>query len=364
MSPRPDILLALALVASAHAGPDTLRLEVQPLPAAVRATLVSGESGSHVFAYPDWYAWCPSLIRDAQGHYQLFHSRWPKAKGWGGWLTHSEICRAVSERPEGPYVPRGVAIPTEGEGRGRWFDAHNPKVEQFEGVYWLYFIQTWFENSNEVLRSEVASLGGRHPLWQSALRPNQRTFVACSESLDGPWRVTPEPIVQPANSIVHLTVNPAVCRRPDGSYLMIVKGDKPGATGFVRNQAVATSPSPDGPWTVAEKPAIGDLDTEDISIWHDARRGRYYAVFHATGGAGFIGLITSEDGLNWNRASQFELTPKVIRFDDGAIFKPTMMERPYVLRDAHGEPSHLLVAVGRPGGTSIVILPLRVADDK
>lgn len=355
-------LLVLSLFATLGAGPDTLRLEVRPLPASVRTTLLSGRSGAHVFTYPESYAWCPSVIRDSHGHHQLFHSRWPKANGWGAWLTHSEVARAVSERPEGPYVPMDLVLPAVGGGRGKWFDAHNPKIERFEGAYWLYFIQTWSDGSSEALRAEIARVGGSHPLWQSALRPNQRTFVARADSLDGPWRVSPEPIVQPANSIERLAVNPAVCRRPDGGYLMIVKGDKPGATGFARNQAVATSPSPDGPWLVAEKPAIGDLDTEDVSIWHDDRRGRYYAVFHATPGPGFIGLITSEDGLNWRRASQFELTPKVIRFDDGAIFKPTMMERPYVLRDAHGEPSHLLVAVGRPGGTSIVILTLVARD--
>ncbi len=359
-----SIVLAVASTAWVSAGPDSLRLEIQPLPASVRETLVSGQSGAHVFTYPEWYAWCPSIIRDADGHYQLFHSRWPKAKGWGAWLTHSEVNRAVSNRPEGPYTAKGLVLPATGEGRGKWFDAHNPKIEQFEGAYWLYFIQTWFDGSNEASRTEIAGVGGKHPLWQSALRPNQRTFVARSDSLNGPWRVTSEPIVQPEKSIERLTVNPAVCRRPDGGYLMIVKGDKPGTKDFIRNQAVATSPKPEGPWTIADKPAIGDLDTEDVSIWRDERRGRYYAVFHATHGAGFIGLITSEDGLNWSRASQFELSPKLIRFDDGTTFKPTMMERPYILRDAHGEPSHLLVAVGRPGGTSIVILPLKVSHAK
>jgi len=142
---------------------------------------------------------------------------------------------------------------------------------------------------------------------------------------------------------------------------MIVKGDKPGTTQFIRNQAVATSPKPEGPWTIADKPAIDYLDTEDVSLWYDARRGRYYAVFHTgKGSIGFIGLITSEDGLNWSKAAQFNLTPKLIRFDDGTSFKPTMMERPYVLRGEDGEPTHLLVGVGRPGGTSIVILPLKV----
>lgn len=362
MSVRQLVLLQLALAAGLSAGPDTLRLEVAPLPATARETITEGRSGPLAFAYPDAYAWCPSVIRDDEGHYQLFHSRWPKAKGWQAWLTHSEIARAVADSPEGPYRPLGTVMPAVGEGRGGWFDAHNPKVERFDGAYWLYFIQTRSEDSSEAARTELARLGARHPGWMGEVRPNQRTFVAKSTSLDGPWTVTPGPIVEPAKTIVRLAVNPAVCARPGGGYLMIVKGDKPGATQFVRNQAVATAPRPEGPWTIADRAAIDNLDTEDVSLWHDDRRGRYYAVFHTTQGEGFIGMITSEDGLAWTRAAQFKVTPKVIRFDDGAEFRPTMMERPFVLRDERGEPSHLLVAVGRPGGTSIVILPLRASD--
>lgn len=356
---RTRLSVALLLAAVLRAGPDDLRLEVAPLPAACRATLLEGKSGPHVLAYPDWYTWCPSVIRDDSGRYQLFHSRWPKSKGWHSWLTHSEIHRAVSDKPEGPYTPLGVVLPAIGEGRGRWFNAHNPKIERYDGACWLYFIQTWVDGASESLRTEIAKAGGRHPLWLGAVRPNQRTFVARADSLDGPWSVRPDPIVEPAKTIVRLTVNPAVCPRPDGGYLMIVKGDKPGTTQFIRNQAVALAPRPDGPWVVQEKPAIDYLDTEDVSVWHDARRGRYYAVFHT--GEGFIGLITSEDGLSWAKAAQFELTRKVIRFDDGSAFKPTMMERPYVLRDDKGEPSHLLVGVGHARGTSVVILPLRAA---
>lgn len=361
---RSSSLLSILLASLVSAGPDTLRLEVVPLPSEVRTTLASGQTGPHVFGYPDWHTWCPSVIRDADGHYQLFHSRWPKAKGWTAWLTCSEVARAVADRPEGPYRPIGTVIPAVGEGRGRWFDAHNPKIERFDGAYWLYFIQTWSRDASDELRAELGRLGGGHPRWMSEVRPNQRTFVARAGSLEGPWSVTPEPIVEPAGSIVRLTVNPAVCARPEGGYLMIVKGDKPGEMRFIRNQAVATSPRPEGPWTVADKPAIGDLDTEDVSIWHDGRRGRYYAVFHTGAQGGFIGMITSEDGLSWSRAAQFVVTPKFIRFADGTSWKPTMMERPYVLRGADGEPTHLLVGVGRAGASCIAILPLKVDEPR
>ncbi len=353
--------LALILLTTwAAAAPDKLRIEIQPLPASVRPLLEQGKAGPYVFSYPDYYTWCPSIIRDDQGRYQLFHSRWPKEKYWTSWMTHSEVDRAVASSPEGPYTPIGVVIPPTSEGRGKWFNAHNPKIEKFEGSYWLYFIQTWGTEITESMRLEIARKAYSHPKWMGEVRPNQRTFVANASSLDGPWSITPEPIVEPAKTIVRLTVNPGVCRRPDGSYLMIVKGDKPGATQFIRNQAVATSPKPQGPWTIADKPAIDYLDTEDVSLWYDQGRERYYAVFHTSERKGFIGLITSEDGLNWEKSAQFELTPKVINFDDGTSWKPAMMERPYMLRDDKGTPTHLVVACGSTKHTSIVILPLKV----
>ena len=355
------LLTLLLLTTWAVAAPDKLRIEIQPLPASVRSLLEEGKAGPYVFSYPDYYTWCPSIIRDDQGRYQLFHSRWPKEKYWTSWMTHSEVDRAVASSPEGPYTPIGVVIPPTSDGRGKWFNAHNPKIEKFEGSYWLYFIQTWGTEITESMRLEIARKAYSHPKWMGEVRPNQRTFVAKAPSLDGPWSITPDPIVEPAKTIVRLTVNPGVCRRPDGSYLMIVKGDKPGETRFIRNHAVATSPRPEGPWTIADKPAIDYLDSEDVSLWYDQGRERYYAVFHeTTQGKGFIGMITSEDGLNWEKSAQFELTPKVINFDDGTSWKPAMMERPFMLRDEKGTPTHLVVACGSTKHTSIVILPVKV----
>lgn len=328
----------------ASPGPDTLALKIEPVPAASKVSLQDMQSRAHITIYEDWYAWCPSVIRAEDGTCHMFHSRWPKSIGFLSWLSHSEIVHAVAERPEGPYREIDVVMPPTGPGRGDWFTAHNSKIKQLGDRYYLYFIQTRgdsFAVDGPAKRVEMAKTGYRHPLWMKEARPNQRTFVAVSESLDGPWTVTPEPIIQPAKTITTLTVNPAVCQGPDGTYFMIVKGDKPKATGFVRNQALATAPAPEGPWTIRDKPVIDDLDTEDASMWYDRTRERFYAVFHARG---FIGLMTSVDGYNWEKAKQYRLTPKEIPFDDGTVWKPDRMERPFVLTDEKGRPQMLFVA--------------------
>ncbi len=347
---------------TSNAAPDTLRLNIGPLPAESKATFEDLRSRPYITAYPDWYTWCPSVHKGADGKYHMFHTRWPKAIGFLSWLTHSEIVHAVADKPEGPYAEVAVAIPATGEGRGGWFTAHNSKIKKFGDTYYLYFVQTRgdsFAEDGEAKRVQMAKTGYGHPLWRKEARPNQRTFVASSKSLDGPWTISKEPIIQPAKTITTLSVNPAVCQGPDGTYFMIIKGDKPGGRG-ARNQALATAPSPEGPWTIQDKPVIDNLDTEDVSMWYDQPRKRFYAVFHSHT---FIGMMTSTDGFNWEKAAQYKLSPKGIPFDDGTIWQPQRMERPFVLTDERGRPQLLFVACKKGNMVVNIALPLSAAKD-
>lgn len=346
--------------ALAMAGPDDLRLEVEPLPAAARSHLESATAGPHVFAQAGRFTWCPSLTRSPDGRWLLVHSRWPTEKSFLGWLTHSEVALASASAPEGPYGATSTLVPAADATRPAWFNAHNPKLLRHGGSWWLFLVRTRANGPiDEAGRAEVSRVGYRHPLWMGALRPNQRTFVARADRPEGPWEVGVSPLLEPGGPIATLVVNPGVCARPDGGLLMVVKGDKPGERRFVRNQAAAIADHPEGPWRLRPRAVIDDLDTEDVSVWRDERRGRYYAVFHTLEGGGFIGLMTSEDGETWSRASQFRLTDKVLRLDDGTIYRPSMMERPYVVTDEAGRPTHLLVACGLGRSTGIVILRLR-----
>ena len=353
------VLMVLCAPSAWASGPDDLRMRIIPLPASSRPSLEDMRSRPHILVEPDGFVWCPSVLQGDDGTYHMFYSRWPRAIGFDAWLTHSEIVHAVADRPEGPYRMRAVALTPAGPDRGDWFTAHNPKIKKFEGRYYLYFIQTRgdsFRGEGERKRVEMARAGGHHPLWRTEARPNQRVFVASSDSLDGPWTVSSEPIVEPSRSITTLAVNPAICRGPEGSYFMIVKGDRPGGTGQ-RNQAIATAPRPEGPWKIRDQPVIGDLDTEDISMWYDSVRQRFYAVFHAHA---FIGMMTSTDGLAWEKAAQYRLTPRVIPFDDGTSWTPDRMERPFVLTDGRGTPRMLYVACKKGRMTANIALALAV----
>ncbi|MBI4890692.1 MAG: glycoside hydrolase family protein [Acidobacteria bacterium] len=325
-----------------------------PLPAAARGLLERHENGPYVVSEAEWFTWCPSVIHAPDGKYHMFHSRWSKSIGFSAWLPLSEIVHRVADRPEGPFRFVSVAIPADGPDRGEWFTAHNPKIERFNGRYYLFFVQTR-GGLTRAQREELGRAGGKHPRWME-IRNQQRTFVATSKSLNGPWVITKNPIVEPAATIARITVNPAVARRPDGTYLMIVKGDKPGEQRFIRNQAVATAPRPEGPWTIQPKAAIDDLDTEDVSLWYAQPWKRFFAVFHAHT---FIGMIESANGMDWRRSAHFELTKRPVAFDEGEPWVPDRMERPFVLTDKHGIPQVLYVACKKGEHSVDLALPLR-----
>lgn len=328
-------------------GPDTLRISnrLQPL------------EERHVFRTEGYYNWCPSIIRDSDGRFHLFYSRWKKEYSFSGWLTHSEVAHAVADRPEGPWSFRNTVLANRNSGTWDAITAHNPKIKFFDGKYYLYYVSTHGgpRGYSEPELVDIALKGHRFSGWWEFLRPNQRVGVAVATSIDGPWTRADKPLIEPSGPIATITANPAIARGPDGTYHLIVKGDKPNETRFVRNQAIATSDSPTGPFRMHPKAVIDDLDTEDISMWYDAKRGRFYAVFHAHT---FIGMMTSPDGLNWSKASDYVLTGNRLRTADGPDLVPDApLQRPFVYVEDH-EPRVLALAIKKGAESYLVFVPI------
>jgi len=53
-------------------------------------------SKENIFKTRGYYNWGSSILKDKDGKYHLFYSRWKKEYKFTGWLTHSEIAHAVS----------------------------------------------------------------------------------------------------------------------------------------------------------------------------------------------------------------------------------------------------------------------------
>lgn len=316
---------------------------------------VSKISSDNIFKTEAYFNWGSSIIKGPDGIYHLFYSRWKKDYKFTGWLTHSEVAHATSPSPAGPWKFTETVLKGRG---GQYWDAitaHNPKIKYFEGKYYLYYISTNMgdQSIDEAALIETAHTGYKHPNW-AILRPNQRTGVAVSHSLQGPWKRMDQPLIEPSGPITTLTVNPAIDRGKDGKYYLIVKGDKPNETRFIRNQAIAISDSPLGPFDMQAEPVIDYLDTEDMSLWYDEERARFYGVFHAHT---FIGLVSSEDGLHWKKANEYFLMPKKVQMKDGTILEPDRMERPFIYTE-NGKALVLSLAVKKGDESYSIFIPL------
>jgi len=309
----------------------------------------------HIFDASDFFHWGGSIIKGDDGKYHLFYSRWKSDYSFFGWLTHSEIAHATSDSPYGPWKYQETVL----RGRRDYFwdaiTAHNPKIKHFNGKYYLYYIATNFGKksiTDEDLR-EISMVGYSHPSWK-ILRTNQRTGVAIASSLQGPWTRLDQPIIEPSGPIETLTVNPAITKDDQGIYYLIVKGDKPGSTKFERNQGIARSKSPEAPFVMEKKAVIDDMDTEDMSIWYDSSQKRFYGVFHAHE---FIGMITSVDGENWEKAKEYILLEKNLRLKEGEELVIDRMERPFIYEE-NGKPLVLCLAVKSGNNSFTLFLPI------
>lgn len=316
-------------------------------------------SADNIFQSEDYYNWGSSIIKGEDGQYHLFYARWNKEYSFTGWLTHSEIAHAISYSPTGPWEYKETVLKGRGDPHWDAITAHNPKIKFFEGKYYLYYIST--NNGEKSLTDSelvnTALTGYSHPNWK-VLRPNQRTGVAVSSSLGGPWKRLDQSIIEPSGPITTLTVNPAITRDKNGKYYLIVKGDKPSEKRFIRNQAIAISETPIGPFEIQKDPVIDYIDTEDMSLWYDDVRARFYGIFHAHD---FIGMVTSEDGIHWKKSNEYVLMPKRVLKKDGSYLKPDRLERPFIFHE-NGEPKVLSLAVKEGNNSYPIFIPIQKAE--
>ena len=311
----------------------------------------------NIFRDPVYHNWCSSIIKGEDGKYHLIYSRWKRKYTFYAWLTHSTIAHAVSDTPYGPfkYVNTLLDFEQKNHQAGDLIMAHNPKIRFFNGKYYLYFISTHIDKdiSNKEL-IKTADTGYSHANW-GPLRKNQRVYIASAASINGPFEVNKEPLIEPTGPITTLTTNPAITQGHDGKYYLIIKGDKPGSTKFERNQVVAISDYPDKGFVIQDKPVIQDWDTEDMSVWYNQHTHMYYSFFHAHT---YIGMMASKNGRDWRKACDFKLMEKRIQKKDGTLILPDRMERPFVFVE-NEEPQCLSVAVKKGDDTFIVFNPIK-----
>jgi len=314
----------------------------------------------------DYFIWGASMVSGPDGKFHLYYSRWPKAKGFQAWVTHSEIAHAVSDKPTGPYQHVDVALPKRDKEQWDGLCTHNPTVHKFDDKYYLYYMGNTGDGKN------TKDLNWTH-------RNNQRIGVAVAVHPNGPWKRFDRPLIDVgADDKAHdalMTSNPSICRRPDGTYLLIYKcvGKKKRVPfGGPVVHMVATSDSPTGPFQKHANPvftATGDsFPAEDPYIW--AQEGTFWAIVKDMRGAftkekNSLALFKSNNGINWKLAEHPLVTTPRIHWQEQGVEPLQKLERPQLWLD-NGLPSVLFCAAKRGDRTFNVHIPLtnRVIKEK
>jgi hypothetical protein len=238
-----------------------------------------------------WCYWDGKIIKGPDGKYHLFASRWDQSKGHGGW-GGSVAVHAVSDKPTGPYVDKGMCWPDNQNGKG-----HNVTA--------------------------VVMADGRYAIIVSDTRPGD---VFISSSLDGPW-VYQGAVKIDANgfSATGTTANLSIIVRPDGNYMIVPRS----GVIMISTSGIMGPYKIQGPCVYPTIAGLSSSGAEDPVVWYSG--GQYHITVNYFAARKAYHL-TSTDGIkNWtNQGIAYDPTTNFIRYTDGTVNHWNKIERPGV----------------------------------
>lgn len=310
------------------------------------------------FESEGYWVWGSSAIRDDDGRYHLFVSRFPKTLPFHpGWMVASEIVHAVAEHPQGPYTFSDVALPARGAQYWDGRSTHNPRIVRHGGKYHLFYMGSTHPFAEPTY--DELTLASK---WCIVGRTNKRIGVAMADTPYGPWERFDSPILdtRPDTFYSLLTSNPAPVVREDGSVLLIFKGRSYiGDSGYSDMAlGVAEAPSIRGPYTVQNnrQPILqqdGQCEAEDPFLWQDSTG--YHIIFKdhvakLTGEKGGGAMAHSQEGIHWTPDSDPKAYSLTVEWNNGTISRQGQVERPFILFE-DGKPTYVFFAtMDGPGG--------------
>ena len=306
------------------------------------------------FSMEGYWVWCGSVVKGEDDKYHMFASRWPKDLPFHpGWGMESEIVRAVSGNPEGPYefaeVVLGYRGPQYWDGRS----VHNPSIQKHGDDYVLFYVATTHPYADV---PHDGTLNHFSYQWLCA-RSNKRIGIATSKSVFGPWQRRDKPIfdVRPDGFDNFFVSNPAPCINPDGSCLLIYKTRSYLSRPYASDETfgamalgAAWAPHYAGPYQrLTDKPLfdINEGVLEDPFVW---RTSKGYAMIAKdwkgsyTGDVGSVVCAASVDGVHWQMENHAACSREIL-WDDGITRTMGNMDRPFILFEGE-EMTHLFVA--------------------
>lgn len=329
------------------------------------------------FRMDDYWVWCGSVVRGEDDRYHMFAARWPKKYPFfQGYQAASEVVRASSDSPAGPYHFEEVVLPARGS---KYWDGrmtHNPFIIRCDDEYLLFYIGATYEGATpsaeelfELRNDPDSKAAGRGLPWYKTIRIG----MARAASVFGPWQRPASPAldINPDSWDNTVTTNPSPCLAPDGRILLFYRSGK-------CKLGLAAAASPDKPFErIVDYPVVDPgegLRIEDPFVfWHQDHyemvckdlSGNITGEFHAG-----VHLL-SADAVNWELAPEPKAWSRTIAWDDGSTTVQASIERPFILFE-DGQPRWLFAATadgpgpvdGRPGffyaeNTWNMVVPLR-----
>lgn len=265
------------------------------LPAPVYKTLTSDTWGAdgvrprdiqNGIEDPGWSYWGGKSVLGPDGRYHWFGCRWPEdnPKGHDGW-PESEIVRAIGDSPMGPFVFKNRIGP-----------GHFPEITLLgDGSWRLYHFNGYY----------------------------------ASDSLDGPWTH----VTKQEDGFPNIQMG-SVCVREDGSLLMISR-----ACFMFAKQNGSNVWEKISEGKVIPKHMHGAY--EDPVIWRTEVQ--YHMIINDWNGR-IAYHQRSKDGIHWVCDPGMAYTIGIDRYKDGTKIDWFKYERPKVLQDSYGRPTHLYLA--------------------
>jgi hypothetical protein len=259
------------------------------------------------FRMEGYWVWGGSAIKEGRT-YHLFASRWKKTGPFPeGYRQNSEIVRATSNSPFGPFRFEEVVI---GERDSSFWDsnmAHNPTIHKIGDEYVLFYIGSDFTTIN--------------PKTKNLLR---RVGYASSKSLSGPWKRCDKPVIEEESN------NPAILQY-SGKVRLLYRDNE-------LRMWLAESGSYKGPFRVINDNVWPSAKLEDFYMYKTKDKFHIICednVGKVSGHERWGVHLVSDDGVTgWKKAPQVIVYDHDITFDNEIVMHLTRRERPQLLINA------------------------------
>jgi hypothetical protein len=256
------------------------------------------------FKMDDYWVWGGSAIK-VGSTYHLFASRWKRTGPFPeGYRQGSEIVRATSNSPLGPFTFKEVVI---GERDSSFWDsnmAHNPTIHKIGSEYVLFYIGSDFttmnKNSNNLLR---------------------RIGYATATSIEGPWKRCDTPVIDSESN------NPAILQ--DGNSVKLLFRDNE------LKVIMAEADSYKGPFRIMYDNVWPDCKLEDFYLFKNSEGYHIICEDNVGGVSGHVrwGVhLVSRNGIDgWKKYDPVIAYDHDIRFKKDSVLHCVRCERPQLL---------------------------------